>query len=227
MKFFNIFKKKRRKENSTEIIPISGGNGLTADTPVIVNCASMSMAKHLADSYITEQIGEGWERSIEMSVQSPIDPGTILRAICVKKHTGEEFKFFFDFSKPVTNFQKISGLDTELEKSFKKIEDLHLAQHISETLKGLGSPDVKIWDKDDYFNFYRNEGVRILTKRSAITPEQAGKIYDQKFEEVCKKYSNKGIDIDDLFRKKMELQKVLYPEEFILLGGIEDVKGSF
>ena len=105
-----------------------------------------------------------------------------------------------------------------------RFDNKKLDNFIFEKIMHLASPELKVWDKDDYLSFCRENGVENLIKIRDVTPKQAGEIYDTRFKKVC---SENSIDIEKLFKDKMEVQKALYPEEFILLGGIEDVKKAY
>ena len=54
--------------------PMHGGDGLSEHSPVIVNCASMGMAKSLMDDFITENCGENWIRGMEFRIGAPDNP---------------------------------------------------------------------------------------------------------------------------------------------------------
>ncbi len=100
----------KRKNNHDDKPPIYGGDGLSDNSPAIVNCASMGMAKALIDGFISERCGNNWERGTEFTIANPNDPNKSLRLICVQTSDGNDHKFYFDLSRPVAVAMKMSGL---------------------------------------------------------------------------------------------------------------------
>jgi hypothetical protein len=96
------------KSNKKEESPYLGGDGLSAENPVFINCASGSMAQHLIDRFISEKHGEkdsDWEMGISFTIDSDKTKCGMIKAISVK--TGqEELNYFFDLSRPMAVLEK-------------------------------------------------------------------------------------------------------------------------
>lgn len=113
-----------RKQKPNDKPPIYGGDGLSNESPAIVNCASMGMAQALIDRFISERCGEEWERGVEMTLASRNDPDKSIQAILVKLPDGTENRFYFDLSRPVSVAMKMSGMGKRQAQtnSRKKLE---------------------------------------------------------------------------------------------------------
>ncbi|KAB7619455.1 hypothetical protein [Alkalilimnicola sp. S0819] len=90
--------------------PIYGGDGLSDQSPAIINCASMGMAHALIDRFIAERCGPGFERGIEFTLGPQDNPDKPLKMICVTAQDGVEHRFYFDLSRPVATAIKMGGL---------------------------------------------------------------------------------------------------------------------
>lgn len=110
MSIFSKLFGSKKKSDYDDKPPIYGGDGLSDDSPAIVNCASMGMAQALIDSFISEKCGNDWEREIEFTISSPSDLSKSLRLICVRASDGNEHKFYFDLSRPASVAMKMSSL---------------------------------------------------------------------------------------------------------------------
>lgn len=84
--------------------PVFGGDGSTAEDAVVINCASMGMANHLIDNWISDhhgEKGEDWERTVEMFLdQGQANPPT-LRSIGVETKEGEDYSYVFNIGRPM------------------------------------------------------------------------------------------------------------------------------
>lgn len=89
------------KDKPSDKPPIYGGDGLSKESPAIVNCASMSMAQGLMDRFISEKCGENWERGVELTLASRDDPDKNIKMVSVELPDGTENQFYFDLSRPV------------------------------------------------------------------------------------------------------------------------------
>jgi hypothetical protein len=90
--------------------PLYGGDGMSEHSPVIVNCASITMAQHLIDKFINEKCGVDWRRGDEFTLESPNKPGKLVKAISISKSNGSEARYYFDLSRPLNNAVKMLGL---------------------------------------------------------------------------------------------------------------------
>lgn len=110
MGFFSKLLGSKKADRSDDKPPIYGGDGMSAHSPAIINCASIGMAQRLMDKFITEKFGDGWSRGVEFTLESPTDSEKRLKAICVSKPDGSEGKFYFDLSRPLGNAMKMMGI---------------------------------------------------------------------------------------------------------------------
>jgi len=108
--FSKLFGGGNARGGATQKPPIHGGDGLSDQTPAIVNCASMSVANTLIERFISDACGDGWERGIEFTVVNAKDSSKSLRLICVTRADGSEAKFYFDLTRPVEATAKLAGL---------------------------------------------------------------------------------------------------------------------
>ncbi|WP_067587930.1 hypothetical protein [Endozoicomonas ascidiicola] len=81
--------------------PIYGGDGLSENSPAIVNCASMGMAQAIINTFISDNFGEGSKRGNEYTINHPSDSKKSLKMIVVNKADGENIKVYFDLSRPI------------------------------------------------------------------------------------------------------------------------------
>lgn len=116
-----------RKDKPSDKPPIYGGDGLSDESPAIVNCASMGMAQSLIDRFISDKCGEEWERGIEMTLASRNDPEKNIKMISVNLPDGTENRFYFDLSRPVAVAMKMGGMRQRQPqpKSYDKPESGH------------------------------------------------------------------------------------------------------
>lgn len=110
MSFFSNLFGSKSKQNPNDKPPVYGGDGLSADSPVIINCASMEMAFSLIDKFISQQCEGDWEKGPGFSLNDPHHPEKLYKAIKVTMESGEEGAFYFDFSRPMTNTMRMLGL---------------------------------------------------------------------------------------------------------------------
>lgn len=100
----------KRKNNHDDKPPIYGGDGLSDNSPAIVNCASMGMAQLIIDGFISERCGAGFERGTEFTLKAPDDSDKLIKMISVTAQDGSKHKFYFDLSRPVAVAMKMCGL---------------------------------------------------------------------------------------------------------------------
>ena len=84
--------------------PISGGDGTKPTQAAIVNCASMGVANHLIDTFISARHGSkavDWKRGFEMYVKLQGIPDNTIRSIGVECSDGTNHSYYFDISRPL------------------------------------------------------------------------------------------------------------------------------
>lgn len=109
MGIFSIFSKKKKSVKNES--PYMGGNGLSIDSPVYINCASDSMARNLIDRFISEKHGlQGidWEKGTSFTLKSDKTKCGLVMLIIVKTQK-EELSYYFDLSRPMANLEKLLG----------------------------------------------------------------------------------------------------------------------
>lgn len=100
----------KTKNPYNEKPPMHGGDGLSKHSPVIVNCASMGMAKSLMDDFITENCGENWIRGMEYTIGVPDNSEKLLKMVNVETSDGASRSFYFDLERPVAATSKMLGI---------------------------------------------------------------------------------------------------------------------
>ncbi|HUH36500.1 MAG TPA: hypothetical protein VL027_01005 [Spongiibacteraceae bacterium] len=97
--------------------PLYGGDGLTAQSPVIVNCASLSTAQSLMDKFISERCGDTWERTLAASLAGHETSGKLIRLLHVRTPDGVDHEFYFDLTRPNGVAMEMVGLSvSELQE---------------------------------------------------------------------------------------------------------------
>ena len=82
-----------------------GGDGLSKNSPVSINCASMEVAKSSMDIFIKDNCGDDCKRAnLEYTIANPNDNEKLIKVIPVTKPDGTTMEFFFDLSRQVNNF---------------------------------------------------------------------------------------------------------------------------
>lgn len=107
-----IFGKKPKARKADDAPPMYGGDGSSAIEATVVNCASMSLANHLIDQFISERHGDkgaDWDRDVEYFVNKPDIPEFTVRAINVTTADGEKPTYFFNLSRPMNVAKKLAG----------------------------------------------------------------------------------------------------------------------
>ena len=98
--FINPFRKKKNQENDISYL---GGDGLTEETPVGINCKSMHRAEYLIERFINEKHGQkmiDWEMGGSLIFpSSKVKCGYVMNTI-VKTKNGEKH-YYFDLSRPI------------------------------------------------------------------------------------------------------------------------------
>jgi hypothetical protein len=100
----------KKRYPHTDQQPVHGGDGLSADNPAIVNCASMGVAHHLIEQFISASCGSDWNKEMEMTVKNPNDAETPLTMVSVKTADGSDVSFYFDLTRPVGGTASLLGL---------------------------------------------------------------------------------------------------------------------
>ena len=90
--------------------PIYGGDATSAQTAATVNCAAMSTANSLIDSFISKrhgQKGTDWEPEINFFVNEPNIPEFTVRAFTVITKSGEGHTCYFNIARPMNATKKL------------------------------------------------------------------------------------------------------------------------
>lgn len=107
-KYFDKKPSVKDSENKSES-PYLGGDGLSVENPVYINCASGNMAQHLIDRFISDKHGkkdEDWKMGVSFTLNSDITKCGMVKAIGIKAGE-EELNYFFDLSRPMANMEKL------------------------------------------------------------------------------------------------------------------------
>ncbi len=118
-----IFRKKSSKiKTDVDFKPILGGDGLSPQSALILNCSSMGVARHLINKFISDRHGEiniDWKPSIEYFVTAEGIPEFSIRAYGIKLNNEDGHTYYFDVSHQHRNEMKIAkmmGLIPELDE---------------------------------------------------------------------------------------------------------------
>ena len=97
------------KESNYELF--HGGDGLSKNSPVSINCASMELAKSYIDIFIKDNCGDDCKRTdLEYTISNPNDSKKFIKVISVKKPDETKMEFFFDLSRQVNNFTNMVNI---------------------------------------------------------------------------------------------------------------------
>jgi hypothetical protein len=103
--FSRFFGKPKSAPNEFDKLPpLYGGDALTPETAVTVNCAAMSTAKILIDRFISERLGQQgdkWSRGIECFVNKPDLPPDAIRSVSVTVLGGSSIVYYFNIARPM------------------------------------------------------------------------------------------------------------------------------
>jgi hypothetical protein len=107
---YKYFSKRPSKKKNVikDESPFLGGDGLSAENPVYVNCASGSMTQHLIDRFISEKHGKkgtDWDIGVSLTIKSDKTKCGMIKTIAVKT-AQDELDYFFDLSRPMANLEK-------------------------------------------------------------------------------------------------------------------------
>lgn len=111
--FDSLFGNKSPSQEAAKLPPIHGGDGSSPHTPVIINCAAMSMANHLIDRFISERHGQpdvDWERGIEFFVKADGIQEFTVRAIGVKTKAGSGPTYYFNIARPMSATKNLTSM---------------------------------------------------------------------------------------------------------------------
>jgi len=93
--------------------PLYGGDGSNSEEAVVVNCASMGMANHLMDRFISERHGtkdQDWKRSMGMFVNGPEIEDFSIRCIGIETSNSENVAYYFDVTRPMNGTKNVAKL---------------------------------------------------------------------------------------------------------------------
>lgn len=115
--FNNIFSKNKstrpinNKNNKGDYELFHGGDGLSKNSPVSINCASMEVAKSYMDIFIKDNCGDDCKRTdLEYTIKNPNDSEKLIKVIPVEKSDGTKMELFFDLSHQVKNFTNMMSM---------------------------------------------------------------------------------------------------------------------
>lgn len=100
-----LFSRNKTKIQEEEFSPYKGGDGLSKDSPVFINCASIGMANFLIDRFISEKHGvknSDWNQTMSMTLKSKITECGMVKSIVINS-ANESYTYYFDISRPFKN----------------------------------------------------------------------------------------------------------------------------
>ena len=114
MSFWNtLFGATRKVDSRNDMPPIYGGDGSSSTDAVVVNCASMAMANHLIDRWLSERHGEmgaDWSRGVELFDNSQDVPKFAIRIVTVGVRNGTGCRHYFDVSRPMAGSKNVAKM---------------------------------------------------------------------------------------------------------------------
>lgn len=93
--------------------PFGGGDGSSAGNAVVLNCASMAIARRLIDRFISERHGQktsNWTIVTEYFVRQSNVPPDSIRSVSVDCNDGSKHTYYFDISRQVKNMDRMAGI---------------------------------------------------------------------------------------------------------------------
>ena len=121
--FSALFGKNPSRPDYSNLPPIHGGDGLSSATSAVVNCASMSVANHLIDQFISERHGEknlSWERNGEFFVNVAGLPEFTVRAINVTTNSDAGQTYYFNIARPMRVAKAMMGEGGTFKGAFQE-----------------------------------------------------------------------------------------------------------
>jgi hypothetical protein len=104
-------RQKRHAAGPADQHPLYGGDGLTSETAVVVNCASMATADTLINRFITQKHGQqGWQRGLEMALTPASSPSKTIRSVVITLADKTQTTYYFDITRPATATMKLVQL---------------------------------------------------------------------------------------------------------------------
>jgi len=118
-----LFAKLFGKESSSleemdKMPPIYGGDATSVHTAATINCASMGMANHLIDRFISEQHGQkdtDWSLKLEYFIEKENIP-EFTRAFVVTTKSEEKNIYYFNVARPMNGTMQMT-------KNIKQLSD--------------------------------------------------------------------------------------------------------
>jgi len=112
--FFTARKKEPTVDPADQNPPLYGGDGLTAETAVIVNCASMATADTLINRFIAQKHGQqAWQRGVEMTLTPAASPSRTVRSVAIILADKTQTTYYFDVTRPAAATTKLVQLMTK------------------------------------------------------------------------------------------------------------------
>ena len=90
--------------------PIYGGDATSAETAATINCAAMSTAHLIIESFICKHHGQkntDWKPEIDFFVNKPSIPEFTVRAFTVTTKSDERHTFYFNVARPMSTTKKL------------------------------------------------------------------------------------------------------------------------
>lgn len=118
--FDSLFGKKSGSKETDKLPSVYGGDALSTNTAAVINCASMDLANHLIDQFISERHGvknEDWERGMEFFVNSKDIPEFTVRSIRIESKTNSSATYYFNIARPMNATKKLLSMLQESEEA--------------------------------------------------------------------------------------------------------------
>lgn len=103
---FGLFRKR------TPFEAISGGDGSSPQQAMVLNCASVGMARKLIDDVLSNELGvedRDWTNVLEFFLPDANGPERFIRCIVVKVPPDGKRNFYFDMTRAMRVLDKMRG----------------------------------------------------------------------------------------------------------------------
>ena len=140
--FDSLFGKRSASKEANKQPPIYGGDALSPNTAATINCASMDLANHLIDQFISERHGvmnEDWKRGMEFFVNSKDIPEFTVRSIRIESKTNSNTAYYFNIARPMNATKKLLSMLQESDETIEEnnqVEERKVTAHILDPKTG-------------------------------------------------------------------------------------------
>ena len=156
------------KKSSRELF--HGGDGLSKNSPVSIDCASMDLAKSYMDVFIKDNCdGDCKRTNLEYTISNPKDSKKLIKVIPVTKPDGTTMEFFFDLSRQVSNLINVFKMfaDKDQDDNLDQISGYQVGDNV-EVIDGPFSEFDGVIEEVDHENNLLKVDVSIFGRNTSV-----------------------------------------------------------